>query len=45
MTESVLNKISIFDEKNRQNLPVLFLPAEKTRQKFASVGKSDILYT
>lgn len=29
MTESVLNKISIFDEKNRQNLPVLFLPAEK----------------
>ena len=38
MTESVLNKISIFDEKNRQNLP-----AEKTRQKFASVGKSGIL--
>lgn len=43
MTESVLNNISIFDEKNRQNLPVLFLPAEKTRQKFASVGKSGIL--
>lgn len=29
MTESVLNNISIFDEKNRQNLPVLFLPSEK----------------